>query len=156
MKKMGILILCLLVISLITGCGTSQKGEQKLVCTTTENDEEMITKEVISMIYKNDKLKRMTMEVTTKITDSEVQEQWDDFKASMDNNNEEFNEDGMALTVDVNDEEYEYKTILDIDVENATEEKLKEQGFEGIKDDNSTLEESKKAAEEDGAVCVIE
>ena len=46
-------------------------------------------------------------------------------------------------------------TILDIDVENATYEALKEQGFEGIKNDTSTLEDSKKEAEKDGATCIV-
>ena len=71
MKKIRIVFLCLLFIVLITGCGAKEK-EQKLVCTTTEKDDGVNIEETISMTYKNDKLKHMTMEVSTTITDSSV------------------------------------------------------------------------------------
>ena len=45
--------------------------------------------------------------------------------------------------------------ILDIDMEKASEEDLDEQGFSGLKDDDSTLESSKEAAEKDGATCEV-
>ena len=158
MKKISILFLSLLFVGLITGCGTTNEEEvkeQTLVCTTTENDEDMDIEQVISMTYKNDKLKHMTMEVNTKITDSTVQENWEEYKKSMNENNQEYNKDGVILKVNVNDQNYEYNVILDIDVANASEEALKEQGFEGLKDDNSTLEDSKTDAEKDGATCIV-
>ncbi len=157
MKKISIMFLSLLVLVLVTGCGTEEKElkEQKLVCTTTENEDGMSIEQVISMTYKNNKLNHMTMEVNTTITDSTVKENWEEYKKVLDKDNKEFNKDGISLKVEVNDENYEYDTILDIDIENATEEALKEQGFEGLKDDNSTLEDSKTAAEKDGATCVI-
>ena len=155
MKKISTMFLSLLVIVLITGCGTVEEKEQKLVCTTTENEDGMVIEQVISMTYKNDKLKHMTMEVNSKITDSTVKENWEKYKEFMDENNQEFNKDGVSLRVEVDDNSYEYNTILDIDVENASEEVLKEQGFDGIKDDTSTLEDSKEEAEKDGATCEI-
>ena len=158
MKKISMIFLSLLVFVLITGCGANEKKElkeQTLVCTTSENDEDMNIDQVISMTYKNDKLKHMKMEVNTKINDSSVKENWDAFKKSMNEQNKEFDKDGISLKVVVNDENYEYNTILDIDVDNATEEELKKQGFEGLKDDTSTLEDSKETAEKDGATCEI-
>lgn len=158
MKKISILFLSFIIVILVTGCGASQEKEvkeQTLVCTTTENDEDMGIEQVISMTYKNDKLKHMTMEVNTKINNPDVKENWEEYKKSMDELNEEFDKDGVSLKVVVNDENYEYNTVLDIDLENATEEALKEQGFEGIKDDTSTLEDSKESAEKDGATCVV-
>ena len=144
MKKVNIIFLSLLVLILITGCGTTEDKEEKLVCTTTEKEDGMSVEEVISMTYKNDKLKRMTMEVNTTITDTDIKENWQEFKKH-----------GVSLKVEVNDQNYEYNTILDIDIENASEEILKEQGFEGLKNDKSTLKDSKKSAEEDGATCEI-
>ena len=73
----------------------------------------------------------------------------------MDENNEEFAKDGMTLKVVVNNQNYEYNTILDIDIDKASEEDLNEQGFEELKDDTNTIEDSKKSAEQDGATCVI-
>ena len=158
MKKISMLFLSLMIIFLAVGCGETRENEvkeQTLVCTTTENDEDTNSLQVISMTFKNDKLKRMTMEVNTKVIDSTVKDNWGLFKKSMNEQNKEFNKDGISLKVSVDDENYEYDTILDIDVENATEEALKEQGFEGLKDDESTLEENKELAEKDGASCEI-
>ncbi len=155
MKKVCMLILSLFVMVLFTGCGEVLEKEQKLVCTSTENDDDMSTEQVISMTYKNDKLNHMTMEVNTKITNADAKEYWGHFKESMDEDNKEFNKDGVSLTVSYDDDNYEYKTVLDIDVLNASEEVLEEQGFEDLKEDNTTIEENKKLAEEDGAVCEI-
>ncbi len=155
MKKILMVILCGVFLFSIAGCGKTEEKEQKLVCTTTQDQEGMDIEQVISMTYKNDKLKHMTMEVNTKINDSNVKENWEEFKKTMDEGNKEFDKDGVSLKVEKDDQNYEYSTILDIDVENASEEALKEQGFEGIKNDNSTLESSKEAAEKDGASCEI-
>ena len=160
MKKIRVIFLGLMVVILTAGCGTKEEKtedkEQKLVCTSTENDEGMTIEQVISMTYKNDKLKRMTMEVNTKITDKDIQENWKLFKDTMDKDNEEFDKEGVSLKVKTDDKSYEYNTILDIDIDKASEEVLKEQGFEGLKDDNSTLKSSKESAEKDGATCRIE
>ena len=73
----------------------------------------------------------------------------------MDEQNEEFDKDGVSLKVEYNDKDFEYKTILDVDVKNATDEALEKQGLSGIKNDGSTIMSSKASAEEDGAVCEI-
>lgn len=152
MKKISVIFLSLIAIVLVTGC---EDKEQMLVCTTTHNEDGLVIEEVISMTFKNDKLKHMTMEVNTKIDDIDTQNNWEMFKQEMDKNNEEFSKDGVSLKVEKNDKNFEYNVSLDIDVENASEEVLKEQGFEGLKDDNSTLESSKQDAIEGGAVCVV-
>ena len=160
MKKiLSILLMGILVVGL-TGCGATEEKakevkEQTLVCTTTESDEDMDIEQVISMTYKNDKLKQMKMEVNTKINNRDIRENWATFKKSMDENNEEFEKEGIISKVVINDQNYEYNTILDIDFEKASEEDLKEQGFDGLKDEDGTLEGSKESAEKDGATCVI-
>ncbi len=155
MKKVSIVFLSLLIIVLMTGCGIAKDKEKTLVCTTTESEDGINVDEVISMTYKNDKLSYMKIEVNTKVTDTDVQSNWDAFKKSMDEQNKEFDKDGISLKVEKNDKNYEYKIILGVDVQNATEEALEEQGFDGLKDDDSTLEETKKEAEEAGAVCEV-
>ena len=155
MKKIKMIFLCLLAVVLVTGCGAENK-EKKLVCRTTEEEEGMSIEEVISMTYKNNKLNHMTMEVNTTITDSDVKDNWEAYKEFMNEDTEEFSKEGISLKVNVDDDNYKYNTILDIDIEKASEEDLEEQGFEGLKDDNSTIEDSKKTAEEDGATCTIE
>ena len=155
MKKISIIFLCLISIFLITGCEEKEQQEQQLICTTIESEEDMDTEQIISMTFKNDKLNHMTLSVNFKVKDSSAKNNWEEFKKTMDASNEEFNKDGVSQKVETNDQNYEYKTILDIDVENATEEMLKEQGFDGIKDNAGTIESNKEAAEKDGATCVI-
>ncbi len=158
MKKISMIFFCLLAMICMTGCGTAEDKEEKeqtLVCTTTENEDGLNIEQVVSMTYQNDQLKHMKMEVNTKIIDSTAKENWEAFKNFMNEDNQEFDKDGIRLTVVTDDQNYEYNVILDIDVENATEEALEEQGFEGLKDDTSTLEESKESAEKDGAICEI-
>ena len=113
MKKSSMVFLSLLAIVSITGCGKDEEKEQTLVCTTNENEEGMVIEQVISMTYKNDKLKHMTMEVNTKITDSTVQENWEAFKESISEDNQEFDKDGVSFKVETNDQNYEYNTALD-------------------------------------------
>ena len=156
-KILSVLLIGILVIGL-TGCGAAKEKEvkeQTLVCTTTESDEDMEIEQVISMTYKNDKLKQMKMEVNTKLNNPDIKENWEAFKKSMDENNEEFEKEGIISKVVVNEQNYEYNTILDIDFDKASEEDLKEQGFDGLKDEEGTLEESKESAEKDGATCII-
>ena len=155
MKKISMIFLSVLTIILIAGCGTTEEKEQKLVCKSIENEDGMSIESVISMTYKNNKLIHMTTEVNTKVTDPDVQANWEIFKASMDKDNKESNKGGVTLKVESDDQNYEYKTILDIDVENATEEALKEQGFSNLKNDFSNVKSSKEAAEEDGYVCEV-
>ncbi len=154
MKKFRKIFLSLFVIFLMTGCVGEEK-EKVLVCTSTENEEEMSIEQVISMTYQNDKLKHMTIEINTTVTSPDAKTNWEQFKKSMNEENEEFTKDGVSLKVYTDDQNYKYNTILDIDVENASEEVLKEQGFDDLKNDNSTLESSKEDAESDGAVCEI-
>ncbi len=154
MKKFVIVFLGLVAIVLVAGCGTKET-EEKLVCTGTQQEEGMSVEQVISMTFKNDKLNHMMMDVNTKITDDATKENWSLFTQSMDEQNVESDKDGVSLKVTKDDQNYEYKVTLDIDVEKASEEALKEHGFDGLKDDNSTLEDNKKSAEKDGFTCEV-
>ena len=154
MKKFVIVFLGLVAIVLVAGCGTKET-EKKLVCTSTQKEEGMSVEQVISMTFKNDKLNHMMMDVNTKITDDATKENWSLFTQSMDEQNVESDKDGVSLKVTKDDQNYEYKVTLDIDVEKASEEVLKEHGFEGLKDDNSTLKDNKKSAEKDGFTCEV-
>lgn len=155
MKKIVMVFLGLVAIVLVAGCSTNET-EQKLVCTNTQNEEGMSVEQVISMTFKNDKLNHMKMDVNTKITDEQIKENWSLFTETMDEQNVETDKDGVSLKVTKDDQNYEYKVTLDIDVENASKEALKAQGFEDLSDDNSTLEDNKKSAEKDGFTCKVQ
>lgn len=154
MKKFGMLFLGLVAVVLVTGCGTKETN-QKLVCTSTQSEEGMSVEQVISMTFKNDRINHMKMDVNTKITDDTIKENWAAFTESMDEQNVETDKDGVSLKVTKDDQNYEYKVTLDIDIQNASNEALEAQGFADLKDDNSTLEDNKKLAEKDGFVCEV-
>lgn len=154
MKKFGMLFLGLVAVVLVTGCGTKEIN-QKLVCTSTQNEEGMSVEQVISMTFKNDRINHMKMDVNTKITDDTIKENWAAFTESMDEQNVETDKDGVSLKVTKDDQNYEYKVTLDIDIQNASNEALEAQGFADLKDDNSTLEDNKKSAEKDGFTCEV-
>ncbi len=153
MKK--VILISLLTILLVTGCGNTKK-EEKLVCTTSQTENGITINNVISMTYKNNKLKNMKLEVNTKLEDVILQENWENFKVSMDDANKEFDKDGVSLKVQKDEENYIYKIIYDIDIQNATQEVLESYGFESLKKDKSTLESTRRKAEKDGIKCEIE
>lgn len=144
----------LVAVVLVTGCGTKETN-QKLVCTSTQSEEGMSVEQVISMTFKNDRINHMKMDVNTKITDDTIKENWAAFTESMDEQNVETDKDGVSLKVTKDDQNYEYKVTLDIDIQNASNEALEAQGFADLKDDNSTLEDNKKLAEKDGFTCEV-
>lgn len=154
MKKFGMLFFGLVAVVLVTGCGTKETN-QKLVCTSTQSEEGMSVEQVISMTFKNDRINHMKMDVNTKITDDTIKENWAAFTESMDEQNVETDKDGVSLKVTKDDQNYEYKVTLDIDIQNASNEALEAQGFADLKDDNSTLEDNKKLAEKDGFTCEV-
>ena len=153
---MGILVIGL------TGCEETEEKkedtkvkEQTLVCTTSEFEDGIDMEQVISMTYKDDKFTNMKIEVNSTINNADITDNWEEYKKEMNKNNEEFEKEGISLKVDVDDTKFKYNVILDIDVDKVSEGNLKEQGFEGLKEDDSTIEENKKAQEDDGATCVI-
>lgn len=164
MKKIKALFLSLLMVILIAGCQSAEEKEEKetpvkedqtLVCTTTENEDGINYEEIISMTFKKDNLKHMKIELNTTISASDVKQNWENFKKNMNEDNQEFDKNGISFKVNVDDKNYKYNTILDIDIDNVSEEDLKEQGLDGLKEDTGTLEENKKLAENDGATCVV-
>ena len=153
---MGILVIGL------TGCEETEEKkedtkvkEQTLVCTTSEFEDGIDMEQVISMTYKDDKFTNMKIEVNSTINNADITDNWEEYKKEMNKNNEEFEKEGISLKVDVDDTKFKYNVILDIDVDKVSEGNLKEQGFEGLKEDDSTIEENKKAQEDDCATCVI-
>ena len=156
MKNKIMLFMSILLVCFMAGCGkTDEFKEQTLTCRQTQEEEGLTIEQVISMTYKGDELSRMKVEVISQLTDKTVQDNWDKFVETMDQSNEEFDDDGISLKVTKDAKNFKYSVATDIDVINATEEALERHDFGGIKDDNSTIEENKKEAEDDGATCEI-
>ena len=158
MKKISMLFLSLALIVLATGCGLTkeEKGkEQTLVCNLVSIDEDISTEQIISMTFKNDELTHMNMEINATITSSDIIKNWETFKETMAENNQEFNEDGASMRVEIDDQNYKYNTIVDIDLGKVSDEVLEELDLEEIKDDAGTLEANKDQAEQEGYTCIV-
>ncbi len=148
---------------MVTGCGNESTEkekdknakEQTLVCTNAKEEEGMITNQVFTLTFNNESLKHYTDDFTLTVTDAGVRENWQQFKESMNQDNKEIEKDGVSLKVEVNDKEYKYRTITDIDVDKANDEALTEVGYEGLKDNGLTLKDWKKIIEEEGATCEV-
>ena len=108
------------------------------------------------MTFKNDKINHMKMDVNSKITDEQIKANWTEFTQAMDSQNEETQKDGVSLKVSKDDENYEYKVTLDVDLEKATKDDLETYELTDLLDDNSTLEDNKKSAESDGFTCKVQ
>ncbi len=154
MKKFSMVCLGLAAITLVTGCGEQDK-EKNLVCTMTQNEDSMTVEQKISMTFKNDKMNHMVMDVTTKITDEDVKENWNAFTEVMDSENKTEEKEGISIKVNKDDENYEYKVTFDVDVEKANKTDLETYGLEDLTSDNGTLEENRKSAEADGFTCEV-
>lgn len=156
MKKRGmVLFIALAAVILITGCGT-KNTEQKLICTNTQAESGVSVEQVISMTFKNDKINHMTMDVNSTITDENVKQNWSAFVQAMDSQNKESEKEGISLKVTKDDKKYKYKVSLDVDLEKAKKEDLKEYDLTDLSDDNSSLEDNKKIAEDDGFTCKVQ
>lgn len=155
MKKISMAFLGLVAIILITGCG-NKETERKLICTNTQSEDGINVEQTISMTFKNDKINHMKMDVNSKITDEQIKANWTEFTQAMDSQNEETEKDGVSLKVSKDDENYEYKVTLDVDLEKATKDDLETYELTDLLDDNSTLEDNKKSAESDGFTCKVQ
>ena len=153
MKKISMLFLGVAIAILVTGCGNK---ENELICTNIQTEDGMKIEQTISMIFKNDKLNHVKMDVNSKITDDKVKENWTAFTQAMDSQNEETEKDGVSLKVSKDDKKYEYKVTLDVDLEKADKDILKTYGLTDLSDDDSTLKDNKKTAESEGFTCKVQ
>lgn len=141
---------CLTVAAfLLTGCSS----EETLSCSMTDESNGISMEQVVDMTFKDDKISHVKMSVNSKATSSLIEENWDMFASMMDEQFQEKNSDGISISTDNDANNHTYKVNLEVNLEEATEDALTEYGLDGITDDNSTLEETKKEAEDSGFTC---
>lgn len=141
---------CLLVATvLLTGCSS----EETLTCSMEDESSGVSMEQVVDMTFKDDKINKVKMTVNTKATNDTMKENWDLIASSMDEQFDEKTSDGVSLSKNNDADNYTYKVELSVDLDKATEDSLSEYGLDGITSDNSTLEETKKEAEDSGFTC---
>ena len=141
---------CLLVATvLLTGCSS----EETLTCSMEDESSGVSMEQIVDMTFKDDKINKVKMTVNTKATNDTMKENWDLIASSMDEQFDEKTSDGVSLSKNNDADNYTYKVELSVDLDKATEDSLSEYGLDGITSDNSTLEETKKEAENSGFTC---
>ena len=145
-KLFGILVVSILF---ITGCG----GEKTLTCTNSEEDSGIKMNQEITMTFKDDKVTYVKMSIDNEATDDTIIDNWDMFASMMESQFEESDEDGVKLSTDNDNTNHIYNVSLEIDLEKASEDALKEYNLDGITDANATYEDTKKEAEDSGYTC---
>ena len=146
-KIFGILAVSVL---LITGCGNSEKT---LTCTNSEEDSGLKMTQEVTMTFKDDKVSYVKMSVDNEATDDAIIENWDMFVSMLETEFEETSKDGVKLTTNNNANKHIYNVSLEIDLEKASEDALKEYGLSSITEENASYDETKKSAEDDGFTC---
>ena len=107
----------------------------------------------ITMTFKDDKINYLKMSIDNEATDDTIIDNWDMFASMMESQFEESDEDGVKLSTDNDSTNHIYNVSLEIDLEKASEDALKEYNLDGITDANATYEDTKKEAEDSGYTC---
>lgn len=149
-------MLCLGLVSimLVTGCGSSNSSKT-LVCKNTQKQDGVDIGTTISMTFKNEKINRVKMDVSTKFTGDDAKDLWSTFVEAMDSQNEEVNKDGVSMKVSKDDKKYEYTVTLDVNLDKADKDTLATYDLDDLVGDDSKLEDVKKEAEEDDFTCEV-
>lgn len=153
MKKLSMLCLGLVSIMLVTGCGSS--NSKTLVCKNTQKQDGVDIGTTVSMTFKNEKINRVKMDVSTRLTGDDAKDLWSTFVEAMDGQNEEVDKDGVSMKVSKDDKKYEYTVTLDVNLDKADKDALATYGLDELIGDDSKLEDVKKEAEKDDFTCEV-
>lgn len=153
MKKLSMLCLGLVSIMLVTGCGSS--NSKTLVCKNTQKQDGVDIGTTVSMTFKNEKINRVKMDVSTRLTGDDAKDLWSTFVEAMDGQNEEVDKDGVSMKVSKDDKKYEYTVTLDVNLDKADKDALATYGLDDLIGDDSKLEDVKKEAEKDDFTCEV-
>lgn len=148
-------MLCLGLVSimLVTGCGSS--NSKTLVCKNTQKQDGVDIGTTVSMTFKNEKINRVKMDVSTRLTGDDAKDLWSTFVEAMDGQNEEVDKDGVSMKVSKDDKKYEYTVTLDVNLDKADKDALATYGLDELIGDDSKLEDVKKDAEKDDFTCEV-
>ena len=149
MKKLKLLFIGVFVVLLVTGCNT----EKTLTCTNSIEDSGIKMEQEIVMKFKNNKINYVKMIVNSKATSDVIKSNWDVFASTMDSQYIPKETNGVKLTTSNDKENYQYNITLEVNLEKASNDSLKEYNLDGIADEDSSIDEVKKSAEKDGYKC---
>ena len=157
MKNIKFLAFTFAALTLLTGCGEKEetKKEEKnevINCTISNEENGLETFQNIDIEHKNDEIKVITLTFDFKTTDEEMKDVWDEYVTLLDSIYPEQDKDGLKIETENDDKNYIYTIVIEVDLENATDEVLEELGFENIFEIED-VEELKQELENEGYTC---
>lgn len=149
MRGLKIIVALLVGGIFLTGCSNTKT----LTCTNKEEQSGISMGQKVIMTFKNDKISYVKMSIDNKATDSTIKDNWDMFASMMEEQFEKKEEPGVSLTTKNNKDEHTFNVTLEINLEKAKDDALEEYGLDGIADEKTTYEDTKKEIESKGFTC---
>ena len=149
MKKIKYLVIALVALILITGCGKSDK----LVCTMEEESTGLKMSQTVTIDYNEDKIKGLSLAFAFKAVDDSIKSNWELFSSSLDSQFKTTSSDGIKVTTKNDAKKYTYSLNMQINLAKATEDELDEYDLAGIVDSTESRAEVKKYFEDEGYTC---
>lgn len=148
-KLLGVSALGLVSLLCLTGCDS----EKTLTCTNSDEQSGIKMTQEVVMTFKNDKISKLRMTMDNKATNDTIKDNWDMFASILEEQFEPTDKDGVKLTTNNDSDNHSFEIVIDVDLSKASEEDLATYSLDGLADADSTLEETRSAAEEDGFTC---
>ena len=160
MKNIKFLAFSFAALTLLTGCGEKEENNEEVKeekngvvsCTLSDEESGLEMDQEIDIEHKDNKIKVITLTFDFKATDKEIKDSWEEFVTILDATYPEQDKDGLKIETSSNSKNYIYTIVIEIDLENATEEVLEELGFENISG-NEDVRELKQKLKTEGYTC---
>ena len=149
MKKIKYLVITLLALLVVTGCGSSKK----LTCTKEESSSGIDMKQTITVNFNKDKVSKVKLSLNSKATDENIKSNWNLFSEALGKQFSSSSKEGIKITTKDDSKNYTYLIELEIDVNKAKKEDLEDYDMEDILDSNESYSDLKKELEEQGYSC---
>ena len=151
MKKYVFIVVFVCILGLLTGCG--KNNTKTLVCTSTNQGNNMNAQAEAKYTFIDDKLKKFSAVVDFKdITVDNLDSVWDSFKAQFNEQNYPTEEAGYKRTTKADDKNHVFTVTIDVDYDKITKETIKK--FD-VDDSyvNKSYDEVKKLATQENFIC---
>ena len=150
MKKIRYILISLVALLLVTGCG-SKNANSTLTCTKEQEDTGMKISEKHVMTFENDKVSLVDLKIDFVADDENVKTNWDSIVEIL---NQQFVYDdyeGVEFSKSSTSDSYTW--ALKVDLNKVSDEALDALDLNDVADSNEKYDDVKKDFEADGYTC---
>lgn len=149
MKKAKYLVITLLALLVVTGCGSGKK----LTCTKEESSSGIDMKQTITVNFEKDKVSKVKLSLNSKATNETIKSNWNLFAETLGKQFSSSSKEGIKITTKNDSKNYSYLIELEVDVNKAKKEDLEEYDMEDVLDSTESYDDLKKDFEGEGYSC---